>query len=105
MTRKVVFEPQAQVDLDEIYDWIADRAGEATAAQYMRRIRRPCERLDLFPERGTKRDDLAPGLRVFGIERRVSVAFKIYEDRVAIIGVLYGGRDLDAILADGDEPD
>jgi toxin ParE1/3/4 len=100
VTRKVVFELQAQADLDEIYDWIADRAGEQTAERYLRRLRQPCERLDMFPERGTKRDDLAPGLRVFGFERRVSIAFKVYEDRVAIIRVLYGGRNIDAILAD-----
>lgn len=102
MTRKVVFEPDAQADLDELYAWIADRADVPTAERYMQRIRRPCERLSVFSERGTKRDDIAPGLRTFGIERRVTVAFKVYEDRVSIIRVLYGGRDIDAILGEHD---
>jgi|HubBroStandDraft_5_1064220.scaffolds.fasta_scaffold836538_1 toxin ParE1/3/4 len=105
MNRKVVFEPRAQADLDDIYDWIADRAGERAADRFMVRIRRPCERLDLFPERGTQRDDHAPGLRVFGIERRVTIAFKVYDDRVAIIRVLYGGRNIDAILENDGEQD
>ncbi len=71
----------------------------------MQRIRRPCERLDIFPERGTLRDDIAPGLRLFGIERRVTVAFKVYDDRVSIIRVLYGGRDVEAILREADGSD
>ena len=102
MTRKVIFEPEAQADLDELFAWVADRSSIATAERYMKRIRRPCERLDLFPERGTKRDDIAPGIRLFGIERRVTVAFKVYEDRVSIIRVLYGGQDIEAILGDPD---
>jgi toxin ParE1/3/4 len=102
VTRKVVFEPEAQADLDELFAWIAQRADVATAERYMLRVRRPCERLDLFPERGTKRDDIAPGLRLFGIERRITVAFKVYEDRVSIIRVLYGGRDVEAILGETD---
>ena len=105
MTRTVVFEPGAQADLDDLYAWIADQAGVATAERYMQRIRRPCERLDIFPERGTRRDDIAPGLRLFGIERRVTVAFKVYDDRVAIIRVLYGGRDVEAILGETDGSD
>jgi toxin ParE1/3/4 len=100
MSRQVVFEPSAQADLDELYDWIVERADVVTAERYMRRVRTPCERLDLFPERGTRRDDLAPGLRTFGIERRVTIAFKVYPDRVSIIRVLYGGRNIDAILRD-----
>jgi toxin ParE1/3/4 len=102
VTRKVVYTPDAQADLDELFAWIADRADEATAERYMRRIRRPCERLDLFPERGTKRDDIAPGLRTFGVERRVTIAFKVYDDRVSIIRVLYGGRDVEAVLEELD---
>ena len=44
-------------------------------------------------------------LRVFGIERRVTIAFKVYDDRVAIIRVLYGGRNIDAILENDGEQD
>jgi len=103
VTAEVIFSPDAQTDLDELYDWIADRTGSDTAQRYMDRIRRHCERLDVFPLRGTRRDDLAPGLRTFGIERRVLVAFKVYPDSVVIVRVLYGGRDVDAILGGGDD--
>jgi toxin ParE1/3/4 len=105
VTLRVIFEPEAQADLDELFAWIADRADVPTAERYMLRVRRPCERLDIFPERGTRRDDIAPGLRLFGIERRVTVAFKVYDDHVSIVRVLYGGRDVEAILRESDSSD
>lgn len=51
-----------------------------------------------FPERGAKRDDLFPGLRIVGFERRISIAFGISGDTVIFYRFLYGGRDLDAAI-------
>jgi toxin ParE1/3/4 len=48
----------------------------------------------MFPERGTRRDDLRPGLRIVGYRRRVTIAFHVGDDSVTIDRVLYGGRDL-----------
>jgi toxin ParE1/3/4 len=50
-------------------------------------------RLAIFPERGTLRDDLRPGLRVIGFERRIAVAFHVQGGKVTILRVLYAGRD------------
>jgi toxin ParE1/3/4 len=38
------------------------------------------------------RDDLAPGIRTTGFERRATIYFKLVEDRVIILGIFYGGR-------------
>jgi toxin ParE1/3/4 len=51
-------------------------------------------------ERGTRRDDLQPGLRIVGFERRVTIAFHVEPGTVTIDRVLYGGRDVDGILGD-----
>ena len=59
--------------------------------------------LDLFPERGTRRDDLRPGLRTTTYRRRVTIAFHVTETTVAIDRVLYGGRDLDAIFREDND--
>ncbi|MDZ4366104.1 MAG: type II toxin-antitoxin system RelE/ParE family toxin [Afipia sp.] len=48
----------------------------------------------MFPERGTRRDDLSPGLRIVGFERRVTIAFVVEEDEVIVLNILYGGREL-----------
>ena len=59
---------------------------------YLERIEAYCQGFSLFPKRGRRRDDLFPGLRVVGFERRLSIAFLVEPERVVILRVLYGGR-------------
>jgi toxin ParE1/3/4 len=93
--RAVVFAPEAQADLTGLYDYIAERDGESRAEGYLRRIEKACMSLETMPQRGTDRSDLRPGLRVMGFERRVLIAFRIGQESVAILRVLYGGRNLE----------
>ncbi|MTJ83970.1 MAG: type II toxin-antitoxin system RelE/ParE family toxin [Telmatospirillum sp.] len=95
MIYKVVFSPEAENDLLELYLYIAERTGSAHAVAYIERLERYCKSFEEFPERGTSRDDLFPGLRVVGFERRVSIAFHVNADTVTFDRLLYGGRDLD----------
>jgi plasmid stabilization system protein ParE len=63
-----------------------------------------CESLSTFPLRGTKRDDVRPGLRTTHYKKRTVIAFDVDADVVSIIGIFYGGRDFEAILkSDTDE--
>lgn len=41
-----------------------------------------------------RRDDLRPGLRVLGFERRVVIALRVGDGAATILRILYGGRDL-----------
>ena len=100
MTRRVAFSPEAQTDLRQLYLYIAERSGAARAIGYVERIEASCLGLGDFPERGARRDDLWPGLRVTGFERRASIAFLVADDAVTILRILYGGRDLEAAFAD-----
>ena len=67
------------------------------AYAFTSRIREQGEALKDFPERGTRRDDLEPGLRVPGFERRVVIAFLVLVDRVQIVRIFYGGRDFEGL--------
>ena len=96
MTHDVVFAPEAQLDLLDLYDTIAQGGGSGHALAYVERVQAACLRLATFPERGTRRDDIRPGLRVVGFERRVAIAFHVDAARVTINRILYGGRDLGA---------
>ncbi len=100
MTYKVVFSPEAESDLLELYLYIAERTGNAHALAYIERLERYCKGFEEFPERGTSRDDLFPGLRVVGFERRVSIAFHVNADTVIFDRLLYGGRDLESLVDD-----
>jgi len=97
---KVVFSPEAENDLIGLYLYIAERTGDVRALAYVERLERYCKGFEDFPERGTSRDDLFPGLRVVGFERRVSIAFHIHADTVTFDRLLYGGRDLDSLADD-----
>jgi toxin ParE1/3/4 len=97
VAHRVVFAPEAENDLLQLYLYIAERAGDARALAYVERLERYCQGFADFPERGTSRDDLFPGLRVVGFERRVSVAFHVTVDTVTFDRILYGGRDLDSL--------
>ena len=88
------------MDLLDVYDYIAPRGGEARVIAYVERIQTSCVNLGLSPERSTRRDDIRPGLRITGFERRVTIAFHIGEDRAVIDRILHGGRDLEGSLDD-----
>ena len=102
MKRRVVVSLAAQTDLESIYDYIAEQASSATALRYLERIYKYLGSFETGGERGSKRDDLRPGLRTIGFERRITIAFHIDGEIVAIDRVLYGGRDLDHVFDEQD---
>jgi toxin ParE1/3/4 len=73
----VEFSPEALADLLDLYDYISIRDGAERAIGYIGRIEDCCRSLASFPERGVRREDLRPGLRVLGFERRAVIAFRI----------------------------
>ncbi len=95
---RVELRPAARDDLTEIALFIARQASPTVALAYTRRIREACARLEHFPECGTLRDDIRPGLRTLGFEGRVSIVFEVLPGTVTILRILYGGRDLAASL-------
>ena len=94
MAYEVVFAPEARDDLLQLYDYIAAQSGPARA----QRILSYCLGFETFPERGMRRDDVRPGLRIVGFARRVTIAFHISDGTVTIDRVLYAGRDLTTAL-------
>ena len=93
MKRKVIFRPSAEADLQAIYEFIEQRNPEY-ASRFVGRIESYCLGFADFPERGTRRDDLRPGMRIVGFERRVLIAFTVLDETVEIAHILYGGRDI-----------
>jgi toxin ParE1/3/4 len=93
---QVIFTPTAIRQLDKLHSDITSRSGQSRADGYVGRIVAFCQGLETFPVRGTGRDDLLPGLRTIGFERRVTIAFVVTADAVLIEGVFYGGQDFEA---------
>ena len=97
---RVVFHPRARRELDELYDYIADEGSPRQAASFVAKIRNYCLGFSTFPERGVRRDDIEPGIRVVGFRRRVSIVFTVTETEVWILGIYYGGRNFGPPLED-----
>jgi toxin ParE1/3/4 len=93
---RVLFTASAERQLDRLHRYIADRAGEGIADGYVDRIVAFCQQLSTFPFRGKARDDLLPGLRTVGFERRATIAFMVTADAVLIEGIFHGGQDFEA---------
>jgi toxin ParE1/3/4 len=98
MAYRVAFAPEARAHLVSIYAYVAARAGRAAAFRFTEAIVGYCESFTTFPLRGRRRDDIRPGLRTIGFRRRVTIAFSADDDTVTILGVFYGGQDLETIL-------
>lgn len=64
---------------------------------YIERVEQFISGFEVGPERGTRRDDVRPGLRTVGFERRLTVAFVVRE-QVTILRIFYGGRDWESVL-------
>ncbi len=103
-TYSVIFTPRAEHQLDELYQYIADHSGEARADDYVGGIVADCQSLATFPERGTRRGDIRPNLRIKSYAKRVVIAFSVdtASKTVVIYGVFYGGQNYEALLNDTD---
>jgi len=100
MNHQVVFSPEAQEQFANLYHHIAEAASPDIAVRYTEAIVSYCESMCTFPHRGTKRDDIRPGLRITNFKKRAVIAFEVDTRRVSIIGIFYGGQDYEAILHD-----
>jgi toxin ParE1/3/4 len=97
--RRLVFRPQAEADFDAIYDYIAEASRNFEVAfNFTERLRTACFKLVDFSERGTPRNDLFPGLRTVGFERKSLIVYLVQGDDVVIVNIFHGGRDWEAAI-------
>ena len=94
----MVFAPEAEAQLIAIYSYLAGAAGPEVALAFTTAIVDYCESFTTFPKRGTRRDDLRRGLRTVGFRRRVTIAFAVAAETISILGIFYGGQDVEGAL-------
>jgi plasmid stabilization system protein ParE len=92
--RRVILSPEALGDIESLYDHIAAASGPLRAIRYIERIEAFCLGFELAGQRGHRRDDIRPGLRIVGFERRITIAFHVDAKTVMIDRILYGGRNV-----------
>lgn len=103
MTHRVIFSPRAEAQLVKLHKDIADESSPAIGERYTAAIVKYCLGFSTFPHRGTRRDNIRPGLRTVGYRRRATIAFEVADEAVNILGVYYGGQDYEADLRDDEK--
>ena len=98
MQHTVIFSSEAQDQLTALYRYIAVAASPETAERYTNAIITYCESLKELPHRGTRRDDVRPGLRITNYKKRIVIAFAIDAELISVIGIFYGGQDYETAL-------
>lgn len=100
MSRRLVFTPDAQADLDEIFLFIAaDNPDRARA--YIEQIVQNCRKLTTTPMIGVERSVIWSGLRILPLWRRIIVAYELPPDRVDILRIFSAGQDYETIMRGG----
>jgi toxin ParE1/3/4 len=95
--RKIVFSPEAIEDLEEIWLYIAQDSPTG-ADGFLDQLYSLCtEKLAAFPEIGTGRDYLNSEVSAFPYKRYM-IYFRFNANRVEIIRILHGSRDLPTIF-------
>jgi toxin ParE1/3/4 len=91
---QVLFSPKAEKNLLSIFRYIARKSSESIASGYVRRLRDECLSLASLPNRGTLQSQLSDDVRTMGVGRSATIAFRIQQEVVTILGVHYRGRDV-----------
>jgi toxin ParE1/3/4 len=89
----VVVLPKARIDIDAIWDYIA-QSSAARAEGFVRRLSRRFKLLLARPELGRTRGDLMPDLRSFPFERYV-IFYRKSANGIDIVRILHSARDVD----------
>ncbi len=91
--------PEAQTDIVRIHARIVEKScSSVTADRYIDRISGFLSSLNVFPERGTVREEIRTGLRIIGFERSASVAFIVEDEDVVILRILTKGQEFGEVL-------
>jgi len=99
---EVVLTRGAEQDLEAIYDYIAEFDSLAHAERVLDRLMKAADSLARFPERGSHPNELlALGIKEY---RQTSfkpyrVIYRVAENRVVVVLIVDGRRDMPSVLA------
>jgi toxin ParE1/3/4 len=92
-----VLSPRAQADVDEIWNYTAERWGDDQAERYARAIMQAIETIARDPSKGRSSDRIRPGYRRFSVGSHV-LFFRVVADEIDVVRVLHRRMDFDRHL-------
>ena len=89
--------PEARVDLDEIWLYIASHGSPDNADRLIESLTKRFFLLGLHPRAGRRREDLRPGLRTFAVGDYL-VIYRVDGADAIVLRVVRGSRELRSLL-------
>lgn len=93
MAYNYVISEQAAADIDEIFEFGEYKFGVPQALHYLIGLEEHFQKLRDNPDIGRERNDIKKGLYSLAYISHI-IFYRKLEDRLRIVRVLYGGRDL-----------
>ena len=93
---KVEFSPASEADFEDIGDHIALQ-NPMRAVSFVRELRIKATRIGEFPNAGPPRFQWGDGVRI-AIHGPYLLVYRVRNERVQILRVVHGARDLDALF-------
>ncbi len=90
---------KADADLEEIFDYTEQEHGTGQAIRYVSAFQEAFDLLVENPEIGRVRREIRPGLRSV-LKDQHAVFYRVLTDRVRIVRVLHGSRDVPLLFSD-----
>lgn len=109
MTRAVVKLPRAEADLIGCYAYLGEQSSEATADRFLAAVEKTLGLLARSPGIGAPHETnnpWLPGLRSLPVSKfkRYILFYRAFDDRIELVRVLHGARDIRSILdAEGED--
>lgn len=97
--RRIERRPKARFDLLSMFNFIADKGGEARADRYLRRLNDAIGYLAQQPLMGRARPEVAEGIRSFPFDEYV-IFYLPLEDGIELVRVIHAKLDLERAWID-----
>ncbi|NJM48890.1 MAG: type II toxin-antitoxin system RelE/ParE family toxin [Alkalinema sp. RU_4_3] len=93
---RVLIRSEALLDLDDIFDYIADDSLDRAIA-FIQKLHDQIEKIAATPGMGRRRDELLPDLRCMAYGNYMIFYFSM-NDGIDVVRVINGARDIEAIF-------
>jgi toxin ParE1/3/4 len=94
---QTLFTPLATEDLQQIWDFLAEKAGTQTAYKFLVAIRDKCQMLAEFPDSGRARHEFIINLRSFPFKNYV-IFYMPQDGGIEVLRIVHSSRDMQQIF-------
>lgn len=94
---QILFTPLATEDLQEIWIYLAEKAGKETANNFLLEVKKKCETVAAFPESGRVRHELLLNLRSFPFKNYI-IFYLPLANGIEVLRILHSSRDIQQVF-------